>query len=79
VVNRNRCEAKHDCVDVCPYDVFVVRVLTREERVGVSIAVGSTSSLTGAVRRSSARPEACHACGLCVTMCPERAIKLTAR
>ncbi|MGZ4053506.1 MAG: 4Fe-4S binding protein [Bacteroidia bacterium] len=23
------------------------------------------------------RPEKCHACGLCVTSCPEHAIKLT--
>ncbi|NOT44745.1 MAG: ferredoxin family protein, partial [Acidobacteria bacterium] len=25
VVDRRRCEGKHDCVDVCPYAVFEVR------------------------------------------------------
>jgi ferredoxin len=25
VVDRARCEAKSDCVEVCPYDVFEVR------------------------------------------------------
>jgi 4Fe-4S ferredoxin len=79
VVNRNRCEAKHDCVDVCPYDVFEVRVLTREERVGVSIR-GRLNLLAHRNLQAVVRaPEACHACGLCVAACPERAIKLTAR
>jgi NAD-dependent dihydropyrimidine dehydrogenase PreA subunit len=79
VVNRNRCEAKHDCVDVCPYDVFEVRVLTREERVGVSIR-GRLNLLTHRGRQAVvSSPELCHACGLCVAACPERAIKLTAR
>ena len=40
VVDRNRCEAKEDCVQVCPYDVFEVRVLTPEERAGVSLRGG---------------------------------------
>ena len=25
IVNRGKCEAKGDCVEVCPYDVFEVR------------------------------------------------------
>jgi NAD-dependent dihydropyrimidine dehydrogenase PreA subunit len=37
VVDRNRCEAKDDCVRVCPYGVFEVRALTTAERSGVSI------------------------------------------
>jgi NAD-dependent dihydropyrimidine dehydrogenase PreA subunit len=79
VVDRNRCEAKYECVDVCPYDVFEVRVLTREERVGVSIR-GRLNLLAHRGRQAVVRsPEACHACGLCVAACPERAIRLTPR
>ena len=32
VIDSNRCEAKEDCVRVCPYDVFSVRKLTAAER-----------------------------------------------
>src|SRR5687768_5653922 len=31
-IDRARCEAKNDCVVVCPYDVFEVRRLTADER-----------------------------------------------
>ena len=79
VIDRNRCEAKRDCVDVCPYDVFEVRVLTSEERVGVSIR-GRLNLLVHRNQQAIVRaPEACHACGHCVAACPERAIRLTAR
>ena len=27
VVDRTRCEAKEDCVETCPYDVFEMRKL----------------------------------------------------
>jgi NAD-dependent dihydropyrimidine dehydrogenase PreA subunit len=77
VIDRNRCEAKQDCVAVCPYDVFVVRKLTDDERAGVSLR-GRLNLLTHRGRQAVVvAPESCHACGLCVTACPERAIRLT--
>jgi NAD-dependent dihydropyrimidine dehydrogenase PreA subunit len=76
VIDRNRCEAKADCVRVCPYDVFEVRRLTPDERVGLSV-VGRLKLLVHGGRQAFAvRAEACHACGLCVPACPERAIRL---
>ena len=79
VVDRNRCEAKEDCVQVCPYDVFEVRVLTPEERAGVSLR-GRLNLLVRRNRQAVViAPEDCHACGLCVSACPERAIQLTPR
>ena len=79
MVDRNRCEAKNDCVEVCPYDVFEVRVLTREERTGVSLR-GRLNLIAHRNRQAVVRaPEDCHACGLCVAVCPERAIRLTTR
>ena len=79
VVDRNRCEGKRDCVRVCPYDVFEVRVLTPEERAGVSIR-GRVNLLVHRNRQAVViRPSDCHACGLCVAACPERAIRLTPR
>ena len=55
VVDRNRCEAKSDCVRVCPYDVFEVRKLTSEERRGLSSAARSSSRIA-AGRRSRYAP-----------------------
>jgi 4Fe-4S ferredoxin len=31
VVDRNACEGKRDCVEVCPYDVFEVRRIDDED------------------------------------------------
>jgi 4Fe-4S ferredoxin len=79
VVNRNRCEAKDDCVQVCPYGVFEVRVLTPDERRGVSIR-GRLNLVAHRNRQAVVvAPDDCHACGLCVAACPERAITLTPR
>jgi 4Fe-4S ferredoxin len=77
VVDRNRCEAKEDCVVVCPYDVFEVKVLSGDERAGVSLR-GRLNLIVHRGRQAVVvAPEKCHACGLCVTACPERAIRLT--
>jgi 4Fe-4S ferredoxin len=77
VIDRNRCEAKEDCVVVCPYDVFEVRVLTAAERGGVSIRGRLNLVFHRGRQAVVVAPEACHACGLCVAACPERAIRLT--
>jgi 4Fe-4S ferredoxin len=77
-IDRNRCEAKADCVRVCPYDVFGVRRLTTEERAPLSF-VGRMKLLVHGGRQAFAvRADACHACGLCVKACSERAIRLVA-
>ena len=79
MIDRKRCEAKEDCVQVCPYDVFEVRVLFPEERTGLSLR-GRLNLLVRRNRQAVVvAPDECHACGLCVTACPERAIRLTPR
>jgi 4Fe-4S ferredoxin len=76
LVDRNRCEAKADCVSVCPFDVFEVRRLSGDERTGLSLR-GRLNLLAHRGRQAVvADPERCHACGLCVAACPERAITL---
>jgi NAD-dependent dihydropyrimidine dehydrogenase PreA subunit len=76
VIDRNRCEGKEDCMEVCPYDVFEVRKLTPEEREGMSLLGTLKSWAHGYKQAIVARPMDCHACGLCVKACPEKAIKL---
>jgi NAD-dependent dihydropyrimidine dehydrogenase PreA subunit len=78
VIDLGRCEAKGDCTEVCPYDVFEVTRIASEDFAGLS-TIGKLRSV--AHRRQVAyavRAEACHACGLCVVACPEAAITLVA-
>ena len=76
VIDRNRCEGKQDCVRVCPYQVFEMGRLSDEQRRELSF-VGRIKGFAHGYRQAFAvRPDQCHACGQCVSACPERAIKL---
>jgi 4Fe-4S ferredoxin len=76
VIDRNRCEGKKDCVAVCPYDVFTIATVPPELRRGLSLR----GKLKGYAHRwqqaFASNADACHACGLCVAACPEKAITL---
>ena len=76
VIDRNRCEAKTDCVSVCPYEVFEIRLLTADERGSLSWIGWAKAWAHGNKQAFAVRAQDCHACGLCVTACPEKAIKL---
>ena len=76
LVNRNRCEAKSDCVRVCPYDVFAIQPLGGAERAGLSLAGRLKSWAHGHRQAYVVKTAECHACQLCVSSCPEKAITL---
>lgn len=78
VIDRNRCEAKADCVTVCPYGVFALRALTADERAPLSLIGRVKLFVHGGKQAFTLRADRCQACGLCVTACPERAITLRA-
>jgi NAD-dependent dihydropyrimidine dehydrogenase PreA subunit len=76
VIDRNRCEGKKECVAVCPYNVFIMGTVEGDLRRGLSLR----GKLKGFAHRwqqaFAANADACHACGLCVAACPEKAITL---
>jgi 4Fe-4S ferredoxin len=76
VIDRNRCEGKAQCVTVCPYNVFVVDVLGKELRTGLTLRGKIKGFAHGWRQALTANADACHACGLCVAACPEQAISL---
>jgi NAD-dependent dihydropyrimidine dehydrogenase PreA subunit len=76
LINRNRCEGKADCVSICPYQVFGMGTLAPQERKGLTL-VGKLKGYAHQWQQAFAlNAEACHACGLCVAACPEKAITL---
>lgn len=79
VIDRNRCEAKSDCLGVCPYDVFEIRQLTAAERSALSLIGRLKAFAHGGRQAFAVRADQCHGCGFCVTACPEGAIRLRAR
>ena len=76
VVDPAKCEAKTSCVAVCPVDVFEVSRIRPE--VFRSLPIGSKLKVWvhGMKTATTLRADACLGCGLCVTACPETAIRL---
>lgn len=76
VIDRNRCEAKAACVDVCPFDVFEIRPLAAADRDALSLLGKVKAWVHGNRQAYVVDPAACHACQLCLSACPEEAIRL---
>jgi 4Fe-4S ferredoxin len=76
VIDRNRCEGKEDCLRVCPHGVFEMATLTEEHKAAMSFIGKLKARVHGNRQAFVVEADACHACGLCVTACPEGAIRL---
>lgn len=79
VVDRARCEAKGDCVAVCPYGVFELGPIDEAEYRALPLLPRLKVWVHGKRTAHTPRVDACRACGLCVVACPERAVSLAAR
>lgn len=78
-IDRNRCEGKGDCLAVCPFDVFTLGVLPKDERQGLSLVGRVKGFAHGWKQAFTPNADACRACGHCVSACPEHAITLVRR
>ncbi|WP_316225384.1 4Fe-4S binding protein [Bradyrhizobium sp. SZCCHNS3052] len=76
VVDRTRCEAKGDCVEVCPYNVFDVAPISGDDFRALSFLGRMRVRFHGMKTAYTPKSYLCLACGLCVVACPERAIDL---
>jgi 4Fe-4S ferredoxin len=76
IIDRSRCEGKSDCVQVCPVGVFEVRRMDDSDFAQLGFVSKLKSIAHGRKTAYAIRASSCEACGLCVTACPEKAIKL---
>jgi 4Fe-4S ferredoxin len=76
LIDPNRCEGKGPCIEVCPVDVFEMGILAKPKRAALTLKGKLKGVMHGWKQALVVRPDACRACGLCVTACPENAIKL---
>jgi NAD-dependent dihydropyrimidine dehydrogenase PreA subunit len=77
VIDALKCEGAGDCVAVCPFDVFNIRRLTATELKALPLGPWIKVKVHGGKQAFVVNGDACHACGLCVSACPEHAIRLT--
>lgn len=75
-VNLKRCEGKGDCVAVCPENVFQLRRIDDEDYRNFNILQKFKLRIHGMKVAYTPNADACRACGLCVSACPEHAITL---
>ena len=76
VVDLTRCEGKGDCMEVCPENVFEIRRIDEVDYRGLDLMHRLKLRVHGMKVAYTPNAQACRSCGLCVTACPERAIKL---
>jgi NAD-dependent dihydropyrimidine dehydrogenase PreA subunit len=77
IVDPHKCEGAGDCARVCPHQVFEIRKLTKGELKALPLIPWLKVLAHGGSQAFVANPSDCHACGLCVAACPEKAIRLT--
>jgi len=75
-VDFGRCEGKADCAAVCPENVIDIRRIDATDYQALRLGQRFRLRVHGMKVAYAPRADACRACGLCVSACPEHAITL---
>ena len=73
IIDRNECEGKATCLEVCPENVFEMRKPDRDELTFLSRI---KMKFHGEKQAFVINAEKCTNCQLCVERCPENAISM---
>ena len=76
VVDPARCEVKTTCEAACPVDVFEVSRIKPDAFQSLPMMAKLKVWVHGMKTATTPNADACLGCGLCVTACPEHAIRL---
>ena len=76
IINLGKCESDGRCVEVCPNDVLTMRDISDTEYNTLSFIGKLKTKAHGRKKAMVLNPNDCIACGECVKICPEKAIKL---
>lgn len=74
-IDLNKCSGAADCIPVCPYQVLEMQPIALQDKAELNF-VGKLKTFFNAQKAYVVAPLDCHACGFCVTACPEKAIQL---
>jgi 4Fe-4S ferredoxin len=77
LIDLKRCEGKADCVRVCPESVFEIRRIETPDYQALNVLHKLKVRVHGMKVAYTPNADACKSCGLCVSACPEHAIKLS--
>lgn len=78
VVDPARCEAKAVCDAACPVDVFSIERIKPAVFRSLPLLARVKVFVHGMKTAETPNADACLGCALCVTACPESAIRLLA-
>ena len=78
IVDFNKCSGKGPCIPICPFNVFEMTPIKSEDKENLNW-IGKLKTSFNKNKAYVTNAEVCNACGLCVTVCPEKAIKLKVR
>ncbi len=75
IINLSNCGDKEDCIPACPYDVLEIRTIAAEDRLTLNFK-GKIKTFFKPKKAYVKAQDLCYACGICVQVCPEKAITL---
>jgi 4Fe-4S ferredoxin len=77
IVNLSKCESRGPCIEACPYDVFEMKPISTKQFFTLN-AIGKIKTIVhGKNKAFAVNADKCSGCGLCVSACPEKAIKFS--